>query len=58
MLLLLLLHVFVATTKVGWSNFFLPLGMHQCVTANMKAGKPQGQLNLSRFLSGSCGENV
>ena len=47
MLLLLLLHVSVATRKVGWSNFFPPLGMHQCVSSKMKVGKPQGQLNLS-----------
>ena len=44
MLLLLLLHVSEATTKVVWSNFFLPLGCVQtdATTPNIVAPKMLG----------------
>ena len=48
MLRLLLLHVSEATTKVGWSNFFLPLGYVQtdATTPNIVAPKRLGVVEL------------
>ena len=48
MLLLLLLHVSEATTKVVWSNLFLPLGCVQtdATTPNIVAPKMLGVVEL------------